>query len=281
MQLSRFWSSVWGVFAYLAGLAILRIILGRLMTLFGFVPDPWAIYLFSLATFVAMIGGTVLYIDWKWGWKTEHIGVGRSGGASAIGLLMGLVLGAVAFYLSTVATGWFSAGTVSFALPPVLSLDLLNLAVVLAIAFAVEFVFRGAVVSRFYADLSPREVLIAGTAAPFVWSLVDYVFGFLSLPTGIANVTWYIPLSIFLTLLFLRTDSVWISAGLRMGMVGAVALFGSVTAQGGTVVWGVAAAILVLLEFVRQQRMPRRVTPTRRDPRNTRSRTIRGPWGPH
>jgi membrane protease YdiL (CAAX protease family) len=158
-------------------------------------------------------------------------------------------------------------------LPSFTGVVVVTLVMTLVTAFATEMIFRGAAISRYQADLTRREVLLAATLTPFGWLMVQRLLSVNGPPSGMNSPT-EMAMSVFLALLFLRTDSVWLSAGLRAGaLVLAVVLPAAAAGPGGPVLWGSAAAILLALEWFRQERMPRRVQSNRR--------TIRGPWGPH
>jgi hypothetical protein len=285
MQLNRFWSSVWSVASFLLAVGLLQYIIGGLLGLLGVVLPPAALLLLQiLVVAVVPVVGALTYMDWRWNWKPEHIGMPRSA-AAVWQTLLGLVIGAAAGLFGVVVSGLLSGrGLVVpvLALPAFTGLSVIDLVRIVFTAFATEMIFRGAVISRYQADLSPREVLLAATLTPFGWLIIQGVFRYSGLPTGMGTVT-EIAMTVCLALLFLRTDSVWLSAGLRAGALVLIALMPDVpTGAGGPVVWGVAAAILLALAWSRQERMPRRVQPNRGSQRPSRGgRTIRGPWGPH
>lgn len=274
MPVNRFWSSVGTVLGYLIGVGLLTHIMVQIATLFGFLPRSTQVLVGAVASIIVPVVGTMYYIDWRWGWKWEHIGLGRSPGPAAGKWLLGAAAGAAGAFVAHIASATIAAGAFTFTLPTVsLISNPFQLAVGLLTLFVAELVFRGAATSRLQADLTPRDVLIAAPLIPVAWFLLTFIFGYGYLPFGYQH-NYDLAAILFVTLLFLRTDSVWLSAGLRMGFFGAISLTTlSVTDEGGILVWGLGALILVAMEWSRQQRMPKRTT--------QRGRTTRGPWGPH
>lgn len=276
MPVNRFWSSIWSVAAYFFGIGLLQYILVQVATLFGLLPAVAAVPIALVVGLVAPVVGTMYYIDWRWSWKAEHIGLSRNPATAAGMWLLGLAGGVVAALLAHVVSESLTAGAFTVSTPAFASsINPLILAGALLPYFVVELVFRGAAISRLQADLSQREVLIAAPLVPLLWFLITSLFRSGALPMGIES-TSDMAATLFVALLFLRTDSVWFSAGLRMGFVAAIALLLlRVTDQGGMVVWGIGALVLLAMELSKLQRMPRRMTPQR-------GRTTRGPWnGPH
>jgi membrane protease YdiL (CAAX protease family) len=277
MYINRFWSSVWSVLAYLFGIGLLEYIMRSVVTLFGLLRGPEAMLLTTLVSVAVPIAGTLLYMDWSWGWTPEHIGLHRRS-SSVLWLLAGLGAGGLAGFLAYL-TAWLlnrlglPAGAGDPAVSP------LVLLLMLLRAPAVEIVFRGAVPSRFQADLSPREALLAAPLAPFAWYVLGGALG-VAMPNPGLAFTWSIPMSVFLSLLFLRTDSVWLSVGIHTGMMGSALAFRSPGFHtGALVVWTLAALVMLALEWYWQQRTPRRVPP-----RRTQRVWVwngRNPWGPH
>jgi hypothetical protein len=96
-------------------------------------------------------------------------------------------------------------------------------------------------------------------------------------------------MSVCLSLLFLRTDSVWLTAGIRMGVhllsfgLGSSLPPRTFPADAGlAIVFGVPAVIMLLLEINKLQSFRRPGGGSRRGPqRVVYGRTVRGPWGPH
>jgi hypothetical protein len=258
---------------------LLQFILLSVATLFGLVPDAAQDPITLVVGLAAPIVGTMYYIDWRWSWKGEHIGLSRNPGASALTWLLGLAGGAVAAFLAHIVSELLKTGTFTFVAPAFdASVNPMLLAEALLPLFVVELVYRGAAISRLQADLSPREVLIGAPLLPVLGFLISALFERGELPLGIATRS-DLAATVFLALLFLRTDSVWLSAGLRMGFMAAISLLSlPVTDQGGLVVWGVGALVLLAMELAKLQRMPKKVTQRGR----TTGRTTRGPWGgPH
>lgn len=279
MPVNRFWSSVGSVFAYLVGVGLLQYIIGDIVSLFGLLPDRFLLPAMALVSTVVPVVGTIMYTDWKWGWRLDHMGM-RTGLAASAGLwLLGALSGAGAALLAQAVSVLLAGESLAKAVPVLTSVSPLTLATTLLPLFAAELVFRGAVVSRYQSDLAPREVLLAAPLTPFAWIVFNMIFPMFGQVLPNLTQAWEAPLVVFLTLLFLRTDSVWLSAGIRMGLLGAMLLLTPNTSAAGMVlVWGVAAVVLLALEWFKQQRMPRRVQP--RGPQ--RGRVTRGPWqGPH
>jgi membrane protease YdiL (CAAX protease family) len=283
MQLNRFWSSVWSVASFLFGVGLLQYILNMVATLFGLLPQGPAMLIRMLVAVVVPIVGALTYVNWRWNWKPEHIGLPRTGTA-VWHTLLGLLLGAAAAVLSAVVAGLLSGRGLTLSLPtlPTSTMALFLLIFSIPMAFTIELIFRGAVISRYQADLGGWEVLLAAALTPFGWLIIQRFFGFNGPPVGLET-PGSMAMSVFLALLFVRTDSVWLSAGLRAGMTALAALLVSQSGGNGElVVWGVAAAVLLILEWLRQERMPKRVQPNRGYQRgHNRGRTVRGPWGPH
>lgn len=274
MQLSRFWASVWSVVVYLFGVGLLQYLLGMLVTLFGLVSGGPAMLLRLAVAAVVPIAGTLVFLDWRWSWKAEHIGMGRD--SRSIGwLLAGLAGGGLAAYLTHVASAVLDK--VPLGMPALQPFDPVRVLFTLVTLFGAEMVFRGAAISRYQADLTPREVLLAAPLTPLAWLLLESFFHLGGPPTGMSTLAEF-PMIAALVFLYLRTDSVWLSAGLRMGVYAGLTVTSlSVSPSGQMLVWGIIALVLLALEWNKQQRMPRRV-----QPRTTnRGRTVRGPWGPH
>lgn len=275
MPVSRFWSSIWSVVAYLFGVGLLQFILVSVGTLFGLMPEPVSHYIALAVAVLAPVVGTMYYIDWRWSWKGEHIGLSRSPGTAAAKWGMGFAGGAVIALVAHVVSESILAGTLAWTVPNFRTVLVpMTLVETLLLLFVTELVFRGAAISRLQADLSQRDVLIAAPLIPLLWYLINVIFRSGMLPTGIESAS-DMAATVFVALLFLRTDSVWLSAGLRMGFVAAVVLLPlPVTNLGGLLVWGAGALALLAMEWSKLQRMPRRV--------QQRGRTTRGPWGgPH
>lgn len=272
MQVNRFWGSVGSVAAYLFGVGLLQHVIAIVITLFGLVPVGPARILVELAAGIVPLVGTLTYIDWRWGWEAEHIGMPFR--VSAVTWLFpGLLLGALASLVAYIGSGGLRLGLPS--IPPLTPELLLGAVVLLLGAFSTEVVFRGAVISRYRADLTRTEALGAAVLTPFIWLLLSSFVGIMAPATGLST-TPLAAMSVFLSLLFFRTDSVWLSVGLRGGALLLVMLLGDqITPNGQLLVWGTAAVVMIVWEMLRQQRMPKRVV------RSNRGKTIRGPWGPH
>lgn len=283
MPVNRFWRSVGSVAAFLFAIGLLQIILFRVLTLFGIVSVGFGIGLTLVRTVVSLVPvvGTFLYLDWRWGWGPEHIGLPRQQSAALMGLL-GLLIGMAAAVLAHLASALFAGRWVTLAgfLPrPFSILDVGDLVLLFVEAFAVELVFRGVVISRYQADLDDQEAVLAGTLTPFAWVILSTALlgGF---PTaGIYNI-WQAAMSVALSLLFFRFNSVWLTSGLRVGMLLIPEVLQmEITRMGGLLVWGTAAAVLIAMEWNRLKHLPRPMGPRRNPFRQERS--WRGPWGPH
>lgn len=296
MQLNRFWGSVWSVIVYLFSLGLLQVIFAQVATLFGLLQvgrmglvlsapgtaADWGLvtWLLLLVAAVTPIIGSMAYLDWRWSWKLEHVGMGRNGrvmGWAALGLLVGLLSALLIHGVSGLLQG---NGAFFPRLQPALDPNLLA---GLLLAPGIELVYRGVVVSRYEADLDERwQVLLAAALTPLAWMLIGSFFGLGAPATGMGSPE-AAAMSLTLVLLFMRTSSAWLTTGIRMGLYGSLLLLGvQSTPAAGLLVWGVAAIVLLLLEWFRWQRMPRRVQPRRGPQRVFRGgRTVRGPWGPH
>jgi hypothetical protein len=227
---------------------------------------------------VIPVVGTLFYADWRWGWKPDYLGL-SSKPASLGWFAAGLAGGGLAAVAARVVSAFMAGVPLTPLVSPVPALsgaDWLAILVILLPVFASELVFRAAVISRYQSDLTAREVLIAGTLTPFGWLIIAQFFRF-SAPPNLLS-AWDIPLLVFLALLYIRTDSVWLTTGIRVGMIAGMTLLAPGATQGALVVAGVAAVIMLLLEWFRKGRMPRRVEPRR----TSRGRVYQGPWnGPH
>lgn len=295
--MSRFWSSFWTVAGFLFLLGLLQMIVDQVVTVFGLIGGTAGTFLRLLSAAVVPIWGALTFVDWRWGWKPDNAGV-RTTPAAILWLLPGLAAGALAGVLAHFLTGVLGgqAARPELALSP----TLLTLVAIGAVgAFTTELVFRGVVASRFQHDLGGRDLLILATVMPLAWKLIQVVVGgvFFINPQPDAAISGLgtLALSVFLTLLFLRTDSVWLSAGIRAGL-GAVIPLPVLGLSGGPaqnlsllrwgasdvsllIVFGVPALILLLMEINRLNTFRR--PPVRRPQRPAFGKTIRGPWGPH
>lgn len=284
MQVNRFWGSVWSVAAYLFALGLLQIILAQLVTLFGLLPAAIS-GLLRLGVMAAVpIVATFAYLDWRWGWGPEHIGLPRRGSAVALAPV-GMAIGAVAALAAHGASallGGEGADLGSIRLAALSPGSLIDLLLAILLAFALELSFRGVVISRYQADLTEREAVLAGVLTPFAWAILSAALLGGYWTAGIDG-AWQAAMSVALSLLFFRTDSVWLSTGLRVGMLLTPSLLNlRVTEQGGLAVWGVAAAVLAAMEWLRLGRMPKPMGPRPNPFRSYRGgRSRQGPWGPH
>lgn len=282
MQLNRFWSAVWSAVLFMISVGMVNAMFHRLTGLVALASTGAAAVLGVAVLTVVPVVAAFLWMDWRWNWKPEHIGLPRQA-VGGLWVLAGLAIGVAAAYLMYAVSALLTGGS----LVPVVSAPTLEKVVDAIVALlpivGIEVIFRGAAISRLQADLAPREALLAGPLLPFLWLLVTAFIGrilFLgALETGINPAQpWTFFFVIFLGLLYLRSNSVWLSIGLHMGLMGALTLLNlPVSASGGLLVWVVAALALLAMEWFKLQRMPKRV-----QPRNTyRGGPIRGPWGPH
>ncbi len=287
------WGSIGAVASYLFGLALLQYILMTVAGFFGVVSTALAGLLVQAVSVAAPLVGTLLYIDWRWGWRADHIGLARTVRALILavgGLALGLVAGALSLVVGALLSG--TAFTLSMASPdPYTAIALLW---VLLLSLVVELIFRGAATSRYQADLPHREALLAALLTPIAWQILQQLMGYPLPWTGfgpaagfpadytVGSGLWPYAMSFVLSLLFLRTDSVWFTAGIRFGTTAFLLLVpgGFGADKGSLAVWGVAAVALLALAWFNQQQLPRRGAPSRGQ-RVIRSRTVRGPWGPH
>lgn len=281
MSVNRFWGSVGSVAACLFAIGLLQVILLQLLSLLSFlsVLRPLILTIVALVPIV----GAVFYLDWRWGWNLEHIGLPWDKSAVLPGLV-GLGGGAAAAVLAHLASTLLAGNSFTLAsfLPAPFSLRALgNLIPVLVEAFAVELLFRGVVISRYMADMEDQEAVLAGTLTPFVWAILAGAL-MLGMPSAGIDGWWQGAMSVCLSLLFIRFNSVWLTSGLRIGMLLMMELSSiQVTQQGGFLVWGIVAAALVVLEWNRLKHTPRPVGSRQGPYRRDGGRTFRGPWGPH
>lgn len=277
-SLPPFWASIWSVVAYLFGLGLLQYIAFSLVTAFGLMPQAISAVLVALAVPFVQLAGTYLYIDWRWGWRFDNIGMALTPASAGWGAI-GLVLGAIVAGVGVLLNGLMNGGPLMVTPPPASAWPLLSIVFVCLQGFALEAVFRGAAISRYQADMAHREVLLAATLTPFGWQLIQMLMP-VPLGNGIDS-AWSAAMSVALALIFIRSESAWFAGGLRAGTTAALLLLGVSSRsfeQGGLLVWGVVAVVLLALEWHRQQKAPRRV---QSQPRVSRGRTVRGPWGPH
>jgi len=281
MHLNRFWSSVWTVAGFLLLITLLQMIADEIVLLFGLLEAlapsaaQWAL---RVSHAVVPILAALTYIDWRWGWKADNAGLRNTAAARfwlLPGLAGGLALAGVAFLLD----GWGSVPQLNLAAGPLVQAALVSLAL-----FGVELILRGIVISRFQQDLSDRDVLILALAVPVVWVVVAGAFGLgWPLPqiradfAGLAGLAF----SVLLSLLFLQTQSVWLVAGVHIGLYLGRSVLGLAYSQGGLfLVAAIPAAVLLWLELNRMRTI-RPAGPRQGKRRVVYGKTIRGPWGPH
>lgn len=298
MPMNRFWSSFWTVAGFLFLLGWLQGLADMVLGLFGLVELVSGLaagWILLISAAVVPVWGALTFIDWRWGWKPDNAGL-RTNFPAVFWLFPGLLAGAVAAGLAHLINGGgqMAAPGLSFSM-------ILLLAVLTVQIFASELVYRGAVISRLQSDLSGRDLLILVIGFPFAWTLIQMVIGRIlwisPVPaTGISGMGTA-ALSVFLSLLFLRTNSVWLAAGVRVGLMLTAALMGlnagdvaaglrggsGIAARGGDtgllLLFGIPAAILLWQEISRMRRV-RRPGP-RGGQKVVYGKTVRGPWGPH
>lgn len=280
MPPNRFWSSVWTVGGFLLLITLLQMLADTIVTLFGLLDlapaaRQWAL---GISHAVVPIIGALTYVNWRWGWKSDNAGLRLTPAAGfwlLPGLAGGLALAGVAFLIG----GWGRAPELNLAAAPLLRAVLMSAAL-----FGVELALRGIAISRFQQDLSGRDVLILALAAPVVWVVLTAMFG-LGWPDpairahfgGLAGLAF----SVLLSLLFLQTQSVWLVAGVHIGLYLGRTVLGLTYSQLGLlVVSAVPAAVLLWLELNRMRTI-RPSGPGRGRRRVVYGKTVRGPWGPH
>lgn len=289
--MSRFWSSFWTVSGFLLLIGWLLSLAESVFTLFSlldFVLPQVAWWIHLICWGVVPLLGSLKFIDWRWGWKPDNAGL-RQTPAAAFWLLPGLAAGVVAVVLSSLIggqslpTGWLELSLRGWLIALLWAL----------VVFSSEVVFRGVVISRFQQDLAGRDRLIMALAMPLIWTFAQAILrGAIYVnpnpPTGVISLGTA-AMSVFLSLLFLRTDSVWLTAGIRIP----VALLGAefapiidqanwISDQGLLIVFGLPAVILLVLEIMKLNNVRRPGGGQRRGPQRTiHGNTIRGPWGPH
>lgn len=282
MPRSRLWSSFWTVAGCLFLLTALQFLADQVVTLFGIVDlaVPGATgYIVALGRAAVPIWAALTFVDWRWGWKPDNAGLRNTAAArfwALPGLAGGVVLAGVSYLLT-------SAGRM-----PQLNLEpaaLVTLAISLVAAFGIELLFRGVVTSRFEQDLSGQEMLLLALGMPLIWALAgllieDYL-GMPPYPSPEIQGLGTAALSLLLSLVFLQTHSVWLVAGIRMGLLAGGGLLGlTYTEPTLLVVAGIPAAVLLFIELSGMRRI-RRPGPRGGTRRAGYGKTVRGPWGPH
>ncbi|MFZ5813974.1 MAG: type II CAAX prenyl endopeptidase Rce1 family protein [Bacillota bacterium] len=298
--MSRFWSAFWTVAGFLFLMGLLQMIADTVVILFGVVPlflGGQSEWLIAISRVAVPIWGALIWGDWKWGWKSDNAGLRTTPAALfwlVPGLLGGLLAGGLALLISQ--GGSLSLPALKLG-PEVLAATL----VAMAAAFATELIFRGMVISRLQYDLAGQQLLLLALGMPLAWEFIQAVIGRVLFIYPVPDPDIFgagtVALSLFLTLLFLRTDSVWLTAGVRMGLALLSGLLGvggglsdlrlpipHLTGLGETgllVVFGIPAAVLLALELSRLNRLRRPPGPRRGPQRVVHGKTVRGPWGPH
>lgn len=286
LTVNRFWGAIWRVVMLVIAIRLLEYVLGLALMLFGILPllvskdvTEWILLLVAIGVPTV---GTLTYVDWQWGWKPENMGLARR--PAAIGwALAGLALGAVAVGAIHAVAAYLPGGPGGIVEPALkATIGLPALLNAIAVAVGLEVVYRGAALSRYQTDLDERQVLWAGLLTALAAMIFDTLFR-VGVTSGGGSMGTA-AMAVALTMIFLRTDSVWFTAGLHVAAAGLPHILSVNTDDGArTLVWGVVAAILLALELLRQNRAPRRVRSGGRSgpQRVNRGRTVRGPWGPH
>lgn len=256
MQMSPYWRAVWEVALLLLGVSLLTTLTGTLLSFLAF--GPLVVILALLQALVPAVGALV-YLNWRWGWRADTIGL--TGARHLRWLPAGLGLGLLALAL-THGLGILLGGPL---LPAISSEFQVWLAVgpALISVLSVELLFRGGATARLQADLAPKEALWTALALPLVaaWlggSLID-------IPTGIhGREPWTLFFTASLTLLYLRTGSLWLNLGLSAVVtVLPLAVGLLILPQAALLLWVTVAVILLILQWRRVDRMPRRFGPQR------------------
>lgn len=256
MQMSPYWRTVWEVALLLLGVSLLTMLTGTLLSLLAF--GPLVLILPLLQSLVPAVGALV-YLNWRWGWQADTIGL--TGGRHLRWLPAGLGLGLLALVL-THGLGLLFGGTVLPAIDPQFQVWLAVGPELLSV-LSVELLFRGGATARLQADLAPKEALWTALALPLAAAWLGGRL--ISVPTGIfGSEPWTLFFTASLTLLYLRTGSLWLNLGLS-AVVSALplALGLLVLPQAALLLWVVVTVILLLLEWRRVDRMPRRFGPQR------------------
>ncbi|HLO03419.1 MAG TPA: CPBP family glutamic-type intramembrane protease [Symbiobacteriaceae bacterium] len=254
--MSPYWRAVWEVALFLLGVSLLTTLTGMLLGFLAF--GPLVLVVAVLQSLVPIVG-TLVYLDWRWGWRVDTIGL--IGGRHLRWLPAGLGLGALALVL-THGLGILLGGPVV----PVLDSSApvwLAVGPALISVLSVELLFRGGATARLQADLAPKEALWTALALPLVASWLSG--SLISVPSGIhTREPWTLFFTAALTLLYLRTGSLWLNLGLSaVVMVLPLALGLFILPQAALLLWVTVAVILLIMAWRRVDRMPRRVGPQR------------------
>ncbi|MBY6275883.1 hypothetical protein [Symbiobacterium thermophilum] len=281
MHLNRFWSSVWTVAGFLLLITLLQMIADQVVTLFGLLGSVapsaarWAV---AASHAVVPIAASLTYIDWRWGWKADNAGLRPTFAARfwfLPGLAGGLALAGLAFLLG----GWGRMPQLNLGVE-----SLVQAALTSAALFGVELILRGIAISRFEQDLSGRDVLLLALVTPVAWVVLTALFG-LGWPApqiraqfgGLAGLTF----SALQSLLFLQTQSVWLVAGVHIGLYLGRNVLGLDYGQAGLLLVTAVPAALLLWRELNRMRTIRPAGPRPGKRRVVYGKTVRGPWGPH
>lgn len=282
MPNSRLWSAFWTVAGCLFLLSALQFLVNQVFTLFGLVESaaPTAgVWLLRLSHAIVPIWAALAFVDWRWGWKADNAGL-RNTPAARFWALPGLAGGIAAAGLCYLLMG--TGRLPQLNLQPI---PLLTLAMGLVGAFATELIFRGVVISRFEQDLNGREMLLLALGMPLIWALASPLLQqYFGLPGSLSPAIGGLgsaALSLLLSLIFLQTHSVWLVAGIRIGLLLGGGLLGLASSETTLLlVAGVPAAVLLFIELSGMRRI-RRPGPRGGAKRVIYGKTVKGPWGPH
>lgn len=256
MQMSPYWRAVWEVALFLLGVSLLSTLTGML---FSFLAFGSLIFVLAFVQSLVPAVGALVYLDWRWGWRADTIGL--TGWRHLRWLPAGVGLGALALVL-THGLGILFGGSMMPTLHPELQVWL-AVGPALVSVVAVELLFRAGATARLQADLAPKEALWTALALPLVayWLSGSLI----SVPSGIhSREPWTLFFTAALTMLYLRTGSLWLNLGLSVVVtVLPLGLGLLILPQAALLLWVTVAAILLLMEWRRVDRMPRRFGPQR------------------
>lgn len=255
MPISPFWRAVGEVAGLLLAVSLLNVLSGMILGVFAI--GVFAPILGALQGAIA-VAGALTYMSWRWGWQADTIGL--TGARNLRWLPAGLGLGLGALVLTWALSIPFGYGLIPAVNPT--TTGLVAALPFLVSVLAVEVVYRGGATARLQADLAPKEALWTALVLPLV---AYWLGGFLAVQTGIqAGQPWTLFFTAALTLLYLRTGSLWLNLGLHGVVVLVPVLLGlRLAPQAALLLWAVVVAILLYLEWKRIERMPRRLGPTR------------------
>lgn len=256
MQMSPYWRTVSEVALLLLGVSLLTTLTGTLLSFLAF--GPLALIVALLQSLVPAVGALV-YLNWRWSWRADTIGL--TGARHLRWLPAGLGLGLLALALTHLLGLLFGGPLV-----PTTELNALAwmaAAPALISVLAVELLFRGGATARLQADLAPKEALWTALALPLVAAWLSG--SLIRIPSGISGrEPWTLFLTASLTLLYLRTGSLWLNLGLSAVVTVLPLILGlSVQPQAALLLWVTVTVLLLIFAWRRVERAPRRVGPQR------------------